>query len=90
LKIQERFEANLYKGPGFDRIRLIAATIVVLHHSSIYLYANISHDYLFSYSGGFIQFGRLAVDIFFALSGFLVAPRLVRTGDVVTFTVHRG
>jgi len=89
LKIQERFEANLYKGPGFDRIRLIAATIVVLHHCSIYLYPDISNDYLFRYSRGFIQFGRLAVDIFFALSGFLVAPRLVLTGDAVTFTVHR-
>jgi peptidoglycan/LPS O-acetylase OafA/YrhL len=89
LSIAEKLEINSYKGPGFDRIRIIAAIIVVFHHSSIYLIPQIAHDYLFDYSRRLLNFGLFAVTIFFALSGFLVAPSLVRTGDVLTFTVHR-
>ena len=89
MNIEEKLTTNLYKGPGFDRIRLIAATIVVFHHCGTYLIPNIAHDYLFGYSRGFINFGLFAVTVFFALSGFLVAPSLVRTGDALTFTVNR-
>lgn len=89
MTIQEKLAANLYKGPGFDRVRLIAAMIVVLHHCSTYAVPQISHDYLFWYSQEFINFGFFAVTVFFALSGFLVTPGLLRTGDVLTFTVHR-
>jgi peptidoglycan/LPS O-acetylase OafA/YrhL len=89
VTLQQKLAANSYKGPGFDRIRLIAATIVILHHCGTYLIPNIAHDYLFNYSQRFINFGLFAVTIFFALSGFLVAPSLLRTGDIVTFTVNR-
>jgi peptidoglycan/LPS O-acetylase OafA/YrhL len=89
LTIQERLAAISHKGPGFDRIRLIAATIVVFHHSSTYLIPQIAHDYLFGYSRGLLNFGLFAVNVFFALSGFLVTPTLLRTRDVLTFTVHR-
>lgn len=36
-----------------------------------------------------MDFGRFAVVIFFAISGFLVTPGLVRTGSVVDYAVHR-
>lgn len=89
MNIRQKLTANGYRGPGFDRIRLIAAAIVVVHHSSTYLVPDIAHDYLYAYSRGFTSFGLSAVDVFFALSGFLVTPSLLRTGDVVSFTVNR-
>jgi peptidoglycan/LPS O-acetylase OafA/YrhL len=89
MTLQDRLAANSYKGPGFDRIRLIAAMIVVLHHCSTYVNPQIGHDALFQYSKGFLNFGLFAVTVFFALSGFLVTPSLILTGDTVTFIVHR-
>ncbi len=89
MTVQEKLADISYKGPGFDRIRLIAAMIVVLHHCSIYIVPQIAHDWLFRYSHGFINFGLFAVTVFFSLSGFLVSPGLFRTGDVFTFAVHR-
>jgi peptidoglycan/LPS O-acetylase OafA/YrhL len=89
MTLLKKLAANSYKGPGFDRIRLIAALIVVFHHCGTYVIRHIAQDYLFYYSHGFIHFGLLAVTIFFALSGFLVTPSLIRTGDTLTFTVHR-
>lgn len=75
------------RGPGFDQIRLAAATIVLLHHCR--LTQNDIRDPLYLYSGGFLHFGLLAVIIFFAISGFLVAPGLLRTGDLVAFSINR-
>jgi peptidoglycan/LPS O-acetylase OafA/YrhL len=89
VNVRQKLAANASRGPGFDRIRLIAAAVVVLHHNSTYLIADIAHDYLYTYSRTFSNFGLSAVDIFFALSGFLVTPSLSRTGDVVSFTVNR-
>lgn len=79
-----------YRGPGFDRIRLIAALIVVLHHCSFYSMESIADDFLSAASGGAIDFGRLAVNIFFVTSGVLVAPGLLRSGDLTSFAVNRG
>jgi peptidoglycan/LPS O-acetylase OafA/YrhL len=36
-----------------------------------------------------MDFGRFAVVIFFAISGFLVTPGLLRTANVVDYAVHR-
>jgi peptidoglycan/LPS O-acetylase OafA/YrhL len=36
-----------------------------------------------------MDFGRFAVTIFFAISGFLVTPGLLRTGNVLDYAVHR-
>jgi peptidoglycan/LPS O-acetylase OafA/YrhL len=36
-----------------------------------------------------MDFGRFAVVIFFAISGFLVTPSLLRTGSVVNYAVNR-
>jgi peptidoglycan/LPS O-acetylase OafA/YrhL len=44
---------------------------------------------LFMYSGGFLHFGILAVLIFFGISGFLVTPGLVRSGNVIDYATHR-
>lgn len=89
LTFSEHVEHLGFRGPGFDRIRLIAAIIVVLHHCSTYSVRNIADDFLSAATGGAIDFGRLAVNIFFVTSGVLVAPGLLRSGNVVTFAVNR-
>jgi peptidoglycan/LPS O-acetylase OafA/YrhL len=84
MTLLERFKAVSFTGPGFHQIRLAAAMVVVAHHSWWGV-----EDSLFSYSGGFVQFGLLAVIVFFCISGFLVTPGLVRYQNVMTFGVHR-
>jgi peptidoglycan/LPS O-acetylase OafA/YrhL len=89
MTFADHLERIGFKGPGFDRIRLIAALIVVLHHCSFYATANIADDFLSAASSGAINFGRFAVNIFFITSGVLVTPGLLRSGDLVSFTVNR-
>lgn len=89
VTIGQRLVATKYRGPGFDQIRLAAATVVLLYHSRGIEHGDIRFDPLFGFSSGFIQFGLLAVLVFFSISGFLVTPGLVRSGNVVTYLVHR-
>jgi peptidoglycan/LPS O-acetylase OafA/YrhL len=87
VTLQERLGLVSGRGPGFDQIRLVAATVVLLHHCR--LTQNDIRDPLFLYSGGFVHFGLLAVIVFFAISGFLVTPSLLRSGDLVEFSINR-
>jgi len=90
VTFEERLVATSFRGPGFDQIRLVAATVVLLHHASpAGAFEGEYPDPLFKYSGGFMQFGLLAVLVFFAISGFLVTPGLVRSGKVIEYSVHR-
>lgn len=84
MTILNRIEAVSGTGPGFDQVRLAAAMVVVAHHSWWGV-----NDFLFTYSNGFIQFGLLAVIVFFCLSGFLVTPGLVRNRSAIIFATHR-
>ncbi|NGZ09621.1 MAG: acyltransferase [Nitrospira sp. LK70] len=87
--LRERLVAISFKGPGFDQIRILAATVVLLHHCRGIEYADIRIDPLFHYSGGEIHFGFLALAVFFAISGFLVTPSLLRSENVIDFASHR-
>lgn len=89
MTLLERFTAKSFRGPGFDQLRLTAATMVVLHHSSIVDHRDIRLDPLFHFSDGYIHFGFLAVAIFFSISGFLVTPSLLRSGNVIDFAARR-
>ncbi|KJC40971.1 hypothetical protein UB31_26670 [Bradyrhizobium sp. LTSP849] len=82
--ISDRLASVSARGPGFDQIRLVAALIVLAHHAWWGV-----NDVLYQFSGGFIQLGLFAVVIFFCVSGFLLAPGLVRSGDLVKFAVNR-
>ncbi|WP_407194005.1 acyltransferase family protein [Bradyrhizobium sp. STM 3566] len=82
--IGDRFAVLSARGPGFDQIRLVAALMVVAHHAWWGV-----NDVLYRFSGGFVQLGLLAVVIFFCVSGFLLAPGLARSGDLVRFAVNR-
>jgi peptidoglycan/LPS O-acetylase OafA/YrhL len=89
VTFQERLVLTSFRGPGFDHIRLAAATIVLLHHCRGLQYPDIQNDPLMHYTAGFMDFGRFAVVIFFAVSGFLVTPGLLRAGGLIDYTVSR-
>lgn len=77
------------RGPGFEALRLVAASAVVLHHSMKIEHDIVRDDWIFQFSGGYTQLGLLAVSIFFALSGFLVTPGLVKSGNVIGYLSRR-
>jgi peptidoglycan/LPS O-acetylase OafA/YrhL len=89
VSLQDRLVLTSFRGPGFDHIRLVAAVIVLLHHSRGLQYPDIQNDPLLHYSAGHMDFGRFAVVIFFAISGFLVTPSLLRVGSIVDYAVNR-
>ena len=86
--IDDQLVANAFRGPGFDQIRLVAATTVLLHHASDFK-PETPIDPLYTYSGGFLHFGLLAVLVFFAISGFLVTPGLARSGNLISYATNR-
>lgn len=77
------------RGPGFDMLRLVAASAVVMHHAMKIEHDIVRDDWLFRLSGGYTQLGLLAVSVFFALSGFLITPGLVRSGNVIGYLSRR-
>lgn len=87
--LRESYQAVGDRGPGFESLRLGAASAVVLHHSLKIEYDIVADDWIHQYSGGYTQLGLLAVSIFFALSGFLVTPGLMKSGDVVSYLSRR-
>lgn len=89
MTLHERLVATSFKGPGFDQIRIAAATTVLLHHCRGIEYADVRSDPLFHYSVGYIHFGFFAVGVFFAISGFLVTPGLLRSKNVIDFASNR-
>lgn len=84
--LEDRLVAVSGRGPGYNLIRLIAATTVLLHHCRLATHDLL--DPLFVFSHGFLHFGILAVIVFFAISGFLVTPGLQR-GGLVAYGVNR-
>jgi peptidoglycan/LPS O-acetylase OafA/YrhL len=56
--------------PGLDLLRAVAISWVMLYHASLFGLA--SSDYWI------VRFGWMGVDLFFALSGFLIAGQLLR------------
>lgn len=87
--LRERLSACGNHGPGFDTIRLVAASAVVLHHSLFLKMDIVRDDWLFALSGGYTHLGLLAVSVFFALSGFLVTPGLWKTGNITEYLSRR-
>jgi peptidoglycan/LPS O-acetylase OafA/YrhL len=74
---------------NFRILRLFAACSVVFSHAYIVNggYQGISREPLVRLTG--VDFGALAVDIFFITSGFLVSRSLLQRRDVVDFLIAR-
>lgn len=87
--LRDAYAANNDRGPGFDTLRLVAASAVVLHHAGSISHDIVHDDVIFRFSGGYTHIGLLAVSVFFALSGFLVAPGLLKSGDVIEYLSRR-
>jgi peptidoglycan/LPS O-acetylase OafA/YrhL len=67
---------------GFDVLRLVLAAFVVFTHSYFLVFDSPFLDPLYIFSRGHIDFGRIGVNGFFAVSGFLVTRSWLLTGDV--------
>ena len=87
--LRDAYAAVDNRGPGFEVLRLVAASAVVMHHAMKIEHDIVRDDWLFQFSGGYTQLGLLAVSVFFALSGFLVTPGLLRSGNVIGYLGRR-
>jgi peptidoglycan/LPS O-acetylase OafA/YrhL len=87
--LREAYAALRDRGPGFETLRLVAASAVVLHHSMKIEHDIVRDDWIFQFSGGYTHLGLLAVSVFFALSGYLVTPGLARSGNVIGYLSRR-
>jgi peptidoglycan/LPS O-acetylase OafA/YrhL len=73
---------------NFNLLRLVAATLVLVSHSfAISLQSGAAEPFRSSLG---LSLGELAVDIFFAASGFLVTASLFTRRDVIEFAAARG
>ena len=73
---------------NFDLVRVAAAASVIISHAFLITSGNASHEPLAS--GSVYNLGQHAVNIFFVLSGLLVAASLDRTESIAAFAIARG
>jgi peptidoglycan/LPS O-acetylase OafA/YrhL len=66
--VQQPARRGLGYRPTLDGFRALAVVLVLLHHSGVYLVPGLRH---------FFDAGFLGVDLFFALSGFLITTLLL-------------
>jgi peptidoglycan/LPS O-acetylase OafA/YrhL len=64
---------------NFDLLRLVLATLVIFEHAYFLPFNSPTHEPLHRLSGGQLDFGALAVDFFFVVSGFLVTRSWMMT-----------
>lgn len=82
--IAERFEDVGGRPSGFDYMRLVLASCVIIWHS--FSVSDAGYGLVFDYLGVFGEFlFPLILGMFFALSGFLVAGSLDRCKSLVSF-----
>ena len=63
---------------NFDALRFVFAALVILNHSFVVLDGGEGRDPLFRLFHGRVDCGALAVDAFFAISGFLITLSWLR------------
>ena len=74
---------------NFDFLRFLAATLVIFSHSWPLTQGTNSHEPLEVLTGKQLDFGALAVYIFFIISGFLIAMSFDRTQSLGRFAKAR-
>lgn len=80
--------ASLGRSNSIGFLRLVAASLVIVGHS-IPFGGFGSADFLMKITHNQVATGRVPVDIFFILSGFLIAASYERTGDWRIYAWHR-
>jgi peptidoglycan/LPS O-acetylase OafA/YrhL len=73
----------------FDALRLALATLVVFEHSYFLPINSPATEPLFRFSGGQTNFGSLAVQFFFVISGFLIVRSWETTGSTLRYLQKR-
>jgi peptidoglycan/LPS O-acetylase OafA/YrhL len=74
---------------GFDVARLVLATLVVFEHAYYLPFNSYKAEPLYILSGGQTDFGSLAVNGFFAISGFLITRSCLLTDDTLRYFEKR-
>ncbi|WP_379137401.1 acyltransferase family protein [Paenibacillus sp. sgz500958] len=74
---------------NFDFLRFAAASAVIFSHAYPLSWGNDNNEPLFMLSGGQVTIGRIAVAIFFIISGFLITQSYDRSKSFVSFAKAR-
>ena len=82
-------EAVTNRENNFDFLRFVAATLVVLSHSWPLTTGSNSSEPLALLTQNQLDFGALAVDIFFIISGFLISYSYDRSRNIASFARAR-
>jgi peptidoglycan/LPS O-acetylase OafA/YrhL len=77
------------RGNAFDLVRLLLAGLVVFEHSFFLVDHSVARDPLNQLSGGQLNCGQLAVEMFFAVSGFLVTYSVMRSATIADYLARR-
>jgi len=77
------------KSNNLDFIRLFFASLVIFNHSFVIARGARSPDPLAAATGGALDFGELAVDGFFIISGFLVSQSWLNSAAIGTYIKKR-
>ena len=83
MTIEERWVALQGRPAGFDYLRILLASAVLLWHSYQYSYGQ--DAMLAAYTAGWGYLVVLILPIFFALSGFLVSTSIDRSPSIAAF-----
>jgi peptidoglycan/LPS O-acetylase OafA/YrhL len=70
---------------NFDLIRLLSAIMVIFTHSFQVTTGTLTSEPLYLITNGQITFGRLAVAIFFMISGYLITQSYERSSNLSTY-----
>lgn len=81
-------EIYSYKENSFNIVRLLLAISVVYSHSFI-LYGSKKTDILVRITNGQIDFGSLAVNGFFIISGFLITQSMLNSKGYIDYLIKR-
>ena len=85
--VKTLFELDSSQANNFDVIRFVAATLVIFSHA--YAVSGYPNNEPLSGSTGFIGYGSLAVEIFFLVSGYLIARSLMHRDNLIDFSEAR-
>lgn len=82
-------DGNKNVGMGFDILRLVAAGLVLVSHAFPITLGDDAREPIYLFSHGQMTLGRIAVGIFFATSGYLIARSLISSSSLVEFGWRR-
>jgi len=74
---------------NFGAIRLVLASLVILSHSYPAMHGSFAGEMLWDATRGQMELGALAVNLFFATSGYLITLSWLRTPQLGTFLTKR-